>query len=64
MINTGIEGMTWQEWCDSSYNTLDITYDNNGVVWDVDFIVYYDASMSIEVFKDDIIESGRIYVSG
>lgn len=58
------EGMTWEEWCDSSYNNYNITYDvHTGVVSPNDgYVIYTDHSFNQAVMKEDIIEADHTYV--
>lgn len=63
---TALEGMTWEDWCDSSYNTVGIAYEKRrgGVYMTDDYGEYYlynDMEGSWQVFKDDVITSGTTY---
>ena len=63
---TAREGMTWEKWCDSSYNTVGIVYEKRrGGVYIteelVEFYLYNDMEGNWQVFKDDVITSGTTY---
>ena len=59
-----LEGMTWEEWCDSSYNNYNITYDvHTGVVSpNQGYAIYTDHSFGQVVMKEDVLEAGHTYV--
>ena len=63
---TAREGMTWEEWCDSSYNTVGMTYKKH--TGDViiteeltEYYLYKDMGEGSQVFKEDVITSGTTY---
>lgn len=63
---TAREGMTWGEWCDSSYNTVGMTYKKH--TGDViiteeltEYYLYNDMEGNWQVFKGDVITSGTTY---
>ena len=63
---TAREGMTWEKWCDSSYNTVGIVYEKRrgGVIITeelIDYYLYNDMEGSWQLFKDDVITSGTTY---
>ena len=63
---TAREDMTWEEWCDSSYNTVGMTYRKH--TGDViiteeltEYYLYKDMGEGSQVFKEDVITSGTTY---
>lgn len=63
---TAREGMTWEKWCDSSYNTVGMKYKKRaGDVFIteelIDYYLYNDMEGSWQLFKDDVITSGTTY---
>lgn len=59
---TALEGMTWQEWCDTSYNTIGAVYKaHTGDVMIDDYYLFNDMGEGSQVFMEDVITSGTTY---
>lgn len=57
------EGMTWEEWCDSDYNTINAKVNTNGKICDENYMNYLTTeSDSTEVLSSDTIINGASYV--
>lgn len=58
-------GMTWYEWCNSAYNTAELTTENTSSAWvylDSGHYVGYVDDVSIIVKGTDTIISGKHYI--
>ena len=58
---TALSGMTWQEWCDSSYNADGFSYGSNGVYVPGEAMAIATADGTNLVKPTDVIVANTIY---